>query len=74
MEMILSKNSTKVGSLFGRLLEREYPQLNQPSFVISLDDLLNWSFWPSFIKTFSKFFMTAVCSTVTMLPAKTAEN
>ena len=74
MEMLLRKNSTKVGNLFGRLLEKKYPQLNQSGFMISLDDLLNWSFWPSFIKIFSKFFMTAVCSTVTMLPAKTAEN
>ena len=46
--------SQRVGELFGRLLEKEYPKIMSEEFTISLDDLLSWSYWPDFIKIYSK--------------------
>ena len=47
-------DSWRVGSLFGRLLKKQYPNLKpQSSPQVSLDDLLDWSYWPSFIKIYS---------------------
>jgi hypothetical protein len=46
--------SRRVGELFGRLLEKRYPQIaTEESINISLHDLLTWSYWPDFIKIYS---------------------
>ena len=46
--------SKKVGTLFGYLLLRKYPEIEGEGRDITLDDLLAWSYWPSFIKIYSK--------------------
>ena len=57
-DKFLSMNSERVGSLFGRLLKKQYPQLEfQSTLSVSLDDLLEWSYWPSFIKIHSMCFL-----------------
>ena len=38
----------------GHILVKKYPQLTEGgSISISLDDILNWPYWPDFIKLYS---------------------
>ena len=47
------EESLRYGQLFGRILQKKYPQLNEGMIDISLDDLLDWPYWPDFIKLYS---------------------
>ena len=53
----ISVESEKVAKLFARLLERKYsPEMwHGGSNNLSLNDLLTWPHWPSFIRICSKY-------------------
>ena len=68
LDSLASVKSRRVGILFGRLLLRKYPQIEHKELIdISLDDLLNWSYWPNFIKIYSKLEITQRQSTTLLL-------
>ena len=68
LDSLASVKSRRVGTLFGRLLVRKYPQIEHRELIdISLDDLLNWSYWPNFIKIYSKLENTQGQSTTCTL-------
>ena len=74
VENFLSMDSWRVGSLFGRLLKKQYPSLKpQSSLQISLDDLLDWSYWPSFIKIYSMSYYNAFHTSIVPILCLMAE-
>ena len=55
-ERLAATESTQVGMLLGNLLKKKYPNI-QPGteITISLDEVLQWSLWPNFIKLYGNF-------------------
>ena len=53
LQGFVKMKSKNVGVLFGRLLQRKYPNIEN-GIEISLEDLLKWSHWPNFIQICSK--------------------
>ena len=55
-ERLAATKSTQVGMLLGNLLKKRYPNI-QPGtkITISLDEVLQWSLWPNFIKLYGNF-------------------
>ena len=52
---LMKKESERIGKLTSRILIKKYPNIASNSFVVSFDDLMDWEFWPCFIKIFCKF-------------------
>ena len=47
----MTNESKRVGTLLGRILEKQYPNANDTKGVL-FDDLLGWHMWPIFITIF----------------------
>ena len=51
IERLANVNSKRVGSLLGRILEKQYPNADDIE-TVTFDDLLKWFMWPIFITIF----------------------
>ena len=61
-ERLAATQSTHVGMLLGNLLKKKYPNM-QPGteITISLDEVLQWSLWPNFIKLYGTLPFRITC-------------
>lgn len=56
----LSKQRETVGRILERILQKEF---SPDTMLITLDQLLDWDLWPSYISVYSKFDeIKSVCS------------
>lgn len=50
LDCFAKEESERYGELLSRLLLKKYPQIKHES--LHLGELLNWKFWPVFIKVY----------------------
>ena len=52
---LVEKESERIGKLTSQILIKKYPNSASNIYRVSFDDLMNWEFWPCFIKIYCKF-------------------
>ena len=52
IDALMEKESERIGKLISRILITKYPKITRNSVRVSFDDLMDWEFWPCFIKIF----------------------
>lgn len=57
IDALMEKESERIGKLISRILITKYPKITRNSVRVSFDDLMDWEFWPCFIKIFCKFVL-----------------
>ncbi len=50
LEELAASHSKLMGQVLGTLLKKKYPQWSSDKDDLTLDDLLNWHYWPAFIR------------------------
>ena len=50
IEELAKKESIRIGNLIGRILVKKYPLAPSDTFEVIVDELIEWDFWPCFLK------------------------